>query len=171
MPRPRLRRWVRFQPGVTFFKPAGLRIAQLPEAVLTFGEFEAVRLKDYENMEQVEASKKMRISQPTFNRLLRSARKKIADAIVNGKAIKIEGGNYKMVQMPRGGQGAGFGRGRGAGAGRGQGTGRGPGAGMGFQGPSSACKCMNCGYESQKQRGIPCTQMKCPKCGSLMIRG
>jgi predicted DNA-binding protein (UPF0251 family) len=164
-PRPRLRRCVRFQPGVTFFKPAGLRMAQLPEAVLTFGEFEAVRLKDYENMEQVEASKKMRISQPTFNRLLRSARKKIADAIVNGKAIKIEGGNYKMVQMQGGGQGAGFGRGRGAGAGRGQGS------GAGFQGSSSSCKCVNCGYESQKQRGVPCTQMKCPKCGSMMMRG
>jgi predicted DNA-binding protein (UPF0251 family) len=46
-------------------------------------------------MEETEAAKKMNISQPTFNRLVRQARKRIADAIVHGKAIKIEGGNFK----------------------------------------------------------------------------
>ena len=114
MPRPRIRRWVRFQPGVTFFKPAGVRMAGLPETVLAFDEFEAVRLKDYEGVDQTEAAKKMKISQPTFNRLLKDARKNIADAIVNGKAIRIQGGNYKMVQTP----GRGMGRGAGRGAGR-----------------------------------------------------
>ena len=112
MPRPRLRRLVRFQPGVTFFKPAGVRMASLPEAILSFDEFEAIRLKDYEEKDQTEAAKRMNISQPTFNRLLRDARKKIADAIINGKAIRIQGGNYKMVHPGRG-----FGRGRGMGRG------------------------------------------------------
>ena len=112
MPRPfRLRR-VRFQPGVVHFKPAGVRLAGLQEVVLTMDEFEAIRLKDYENLDQTEAAKKMNISQPTFARLLDTARKKIAQAIVTGKAIRIQGGPFKMVQ-PRGrgiGRGPGMGR-------------------------------------------------------------
>ena len=59
-------------------------------------EYEAVRLKDLEGLEQEECARKMNVSQPTFHRLVLSARKKIADAIINGKAIRIEGGNYKI---------------------------------------------------------------------------
>jgi len=96
MVRPRLCRRVRFQPGVTYFKPRGIPLMELEEVILHVDEYEAVRLKDLEGLEQEEASKKMNISQPTFFRLLDSARKKIADAMVNGKAIKIEGGIYKL---------------------------------------------------------------------------
>jgi len=96
MPRPRLCRSVRFQPETTYFKPAGLRIRELEETVLAVEEFEAVRLKDLEGEEQEMAAEKMGISQPTFHRLLSSARKKLADAIVNGKAIKIQGGNFRI---------------------------------------------------------------------------
>jgi predicted DNA-binding protein (UPF0251 family) len=96
MPRPRLCRRVKFLPETTYFKPAGIPLRKLEEVVLTVDEFEAVRLKDLEGLEQTEASDRMKISQPTFFRLLDSARKKIADAIVNGKAIKIEGGSYKI---------------------------------------------------------------------------
>ena len=98
MPRPRRFRRVRFRPGVTYFKPAGIKMAELEEVALTIEEFEAVRLKDLEEMDQTDAAKKMDISQPTFQRLLKSARKKISDAIINGKAIKIEGGNYKFTR-------------------------------------------------------------------------
>lgn len=98
MPRPRLCRRVGVEPGVTYFKPAGIPIKELEEVVLTVDEFEAIRLKDLEGLEQEAAAKKMNISQPTFFRLLDSARKKIADAIVNGKAIKIEGGKYKLFR-------------------------------------------------------------------------
>jgi len=98
MPRPRLCRRVRFQPGTTYFKPAGARLAHLEENILTVEEFEAIRLNDLLNLDQIEAAKKMNISQPTFHRLLVEARKKVADAIVNGKAIKIEGGNFKFVR-------------------------------------------------------------------------
>ncbi len=97
MSRPRLCRRVGFQPHVTYFKPAGIRMINLEESVLTVDEFEAVRLKDLLGLEQEEAAKKMNISQPTFHRLVLSARKKIADAIVNGKAIRIEGGNFKIA--------------------------------------------------------------------------
>jgi len=97
MPRPRRCRWVEFKPRVNIFKPVGVRIFDLEESVLTVDEFEAVRLKDFERLEQKEAAKRMGISQPTFNRILNSARSKIADALVNCKLIKIEGGDYEMV--------------------------------------------------------------------------
>jgi predicted DNA-binding protein (UPF0251 family) len=108
MPRPRIPRRVWFQPGVTYYKPAGVRMVSLEEIVITVDEFEAIRLKDYEGLDQKEAAKKMGISQPTFQRLYESARKKIADALVNGKALRIEGGPFRMM-----GPGPGRGRGRG----------------------------------------------------------
>ncbi len=101
MSRPRICRRVWFEPDVTYFKPAGIRMAELEESILTVDEFEAVRLKDLLGLEQETAAKKMGISQPTFHRLVLCARKKIADAIVNGKAIKIEGGNFKMVDVSK----------------------------------------------------------------------
>jgi predicted DNA-binding protein (UPF0251 family) len=63
---------------------------------LAVDEFEAIRLKDLEGFEQEIASEKMGISQPTFHRVLESGRKKVADALVKGKAIKIEGGDYVL---------------------------------------------------------------------------
>jgi len=96
MPRPRRCRRIRFMPGVTYFKPAGVRLIDLGEVVLNVDEYEAVRLIDFENIEQSEAGKKMKISQPTLSRLLKGARKKISDALINGKAIRIEGGNYSF---------------------------------------------------------------------------
>jgi len=96
MPRPRLCRRVWLKPDFPYFKPAGVRVIDLEESILTVDEFEAVRLKDLEGLEQEDAAKKMNISQPTFHRLLQSGRKKLADAIVNGKAIKVEGGNFEF---------------------------------------------------------------------------
>jgi predicted DNA-binding protein (UPF0251 family) len=98
MPRPRICRRVWLLPGVTYFKPAGIRMRDLEETVLTVDEVEAIRLKDLEGLDQANAAEKMKISQPTFFRLLDSARKKIADALVNGKAIRIEGGEYKLFK-------------------------------------------------------------------------
>ncbi|MBW3014307.1 DUF134 domain-containing protein [Candidatus Woesearchaeota archaeon] len=112
MPRPRRLRRVLGEPNINYFKPAGVPVRELEEVVLTVDEFEAVRLKDAENLDQEEAAEKMKISQPTFHRLILSARKKIADAIVNGKAIKIEGGHYQMSSRPGSGMGRGMGRGR-----------------------------------------------------------
>ena len=85
MPRPRRFRRVRFQPDVTYFKPKGVEMKNLEESIITIDELEAIRLKDYEGLDQEKAAKKMNISQPTFHRLLLSARKKIADGLVNGK--------------------------------------------------------------------------------------
>jgi len=96
MPRPRIPRMVLAEPNITYFKPVGIPMNRLEQVILTIDEFEAVRLKDYEGLDQINAAKRMKISQPTFQRLLLSARGKIADALSNGKAIRIEGGHYRM---------------------------------------------------------------------------
>ena len=167
MPRPRICRRIRFQPDVTYFKPAGIGLRELEEVVLTFDEHEVVRLIDLEGIEQGKAGKQMKISQPTLSRLLKSARKKIADALINGKSIRIKGGNFKMVQPI--GKGLGLGRGTGRGVGRAV---KGRGRMGGFAaGPGGICKCPKCGYEESQIRGQPCVSKKCPKCGSSMTRG
>jgi predicted DNA-binding protein (UPF0251 family) len=69
-------------------------MTSLESVGLSVDEFEAIRLKDFEGLEQTAAADSMRISQPTFHRVIEAARKKVADALVNGKAIRIEGGEY-----------------------------------------------------------------------------
>ena len=101
MPRPRMIRRVGFQPDITYFKPAGVRMRLLEESILTVDELEAIRLKDLEEKDQTQAAKNMRISQPTFQRIYESARKKIAEALINGKALRIEGGNYSFIGRGR----------------------------------------------------------------------
>lgn len=97
MGRRQLWRKVSSIPQVNYFKPAGIRMAELQESRLLVEEAEAIRLKDLEGLEQEECAEKMNISRSTFSRLLDSARQKIADALLNGKAIRIEGGNFEMA--------------------------------------------------------------------------
>jgi len=97
MPRPRRFRWVRAQPNSTYFKPRGVPLAALEEAVLTVDEHEAIRLADLEGLQQEEAAERMNVSRATFGRIVASARRKIADALMNAKAIKIEGGDFVMA--------------------------------------------------------------------------
>ncbi len=96
MPRPRCRRTVGYLPSVTYFKPAGVRISDLDEVLIGHDELEAIRLKDLVGLPQEDAAKEMNVSQPTFHRLILSAHKKLADAVVSGKALKIEGGNINI---------------------------------------------------------------------------
>ena len=98
MARPSKCRRVAFLPNVTYYKPAGIPLKDLQEVGLTIEEAEALRLKDLEGMEQEQGAEKMNISRPTFQRILTGARKKLADALLNGKAIKIEGGNFQIAQ-------------------------------------------------------------------------
>lgn len=90
MPRPQKRRRVMGRPNSSYFKPAGVRMVNLVETNLSLPEFEAIRLIDFEKISQAEAGNKMQVSQSTLSRILTSGRRKIADAIINGKAIKIE---------------------------------------------------------------------------------
>ncbi|MBU0722352.1 DUF134 domain-containing protein [Patescibacteria group bacterium] len=89
MPRPRLCRKISFNPNITYFKPQGVPMRELEIVELTTEEMEAYRLRHINDMEQQEAAEKMHTSQSTYQRILYSAYKKIADALVNGKAIKI----------------------------------------------------------------------------------
>ncbi len=85
-------------PEVTYFKPAGIPYRTLEEVSLSVEEAEAIRLKDLEGLEQGESAKRMNISRPTFHRVLVAARGKLADALLNGKAIRIEGGNFELAK-------------------------------------------------------------------------
>ena len=90
MVRPIKPRRVLFNPGVTYFKPRAVSLMELEEVSLSADELETIRLCDFKDMSQIEAAKKMKISQSTLSRILISAHKKIAEALVEGKAIKIE---------------------------------------------------------------------------------
>ncbi|MEM0161362.1 MAG: DUF134 domain-containing protein [Thermoplasmata archaeon] len=100
MPRPRRFRQVNRLPDTDYFVPANMRNSSMNEIVISVEEYEAIRLKDLMQMDQTEAAALMGISQATFHRLLSEARKKVAEAIVNGKAIRIYGGTYKMKNNP-----------------------------------------------------------------------
>ena len=98
MPRPPKWRRVGALPPVTHFKPVGIPLHMLDAVQLSVEEAEAIRLRDLEGLEQEACAERMRVSRPTFHRVLASARSKLADALVNGKAIRIEGGNFEMAE-------------------------------------------------------------------------
>ena len=92
MPRPCCRRYVGCRPETVFFKPAGVPIHALEVVTLTLDEVEALRLADLDGLYQEQAAKQMRISRPTFARIVEEARRKTADALIHGKALRFEGG-------------------------------------------------------------------------------
>ena len=99
MARPKQCRRVGSTPQSDYFKPRGIPLSMLEEVVLTVDEFEAVRLADLEGLYQEQAAEKMNVSRQTFGRIIESAHKKVADALVKGKALKIEGGKFEMASM------------------------------------------------------------------------
>jgi predicted DNA-binding protein (UPF0251 family) len=123
MPRPRNCRRIGCMPQANYYKPRGIPLSALQHINLTYDELEAIRLADLEELYQEKAAEKMNISRQTFGRIIESAHKKIADALVNGKAMSIEGGIIEMDnaaasdgphQFRRGrGRGGRFGRGHG----------------------------------------------------------
>ena len=152
MVRPRKIKFVNFEPDITYFKPLAVPLNQLKEVELTVDELETLRLSDVEKLSQIDAAEKMHIHQSTFQRTLVRAREKLTDALVNGKAIKIHGGDYKTEPVR-------------------QGRGRGRMSGQFAAGPNGICICTKCNYETAHIRGKPCNQRKCPKCGLPLTRG
>jgi len=135
---------------VTYFKPRAVPLSELKEVELTLDELETLRLSNTKNLSQEDGAERMGIHQSTFHRTLTRAREKVTDALVNGKAIKIQGGDSMPAR-----------------------DGTGPavqGRGQGFGGPET-CKCPKCGKEVPHVRGQPCTKQKCPNCGTNMVRG
>ena len=104
MPRPRINRRIGQQPPVRFYKPQGIPLGQLRGVTLTIDGLEALRLADAEGLDHEQAAELMGISRPTFSRLLAEARRIVAKGLVNGWAIRIEGGNYEFAgdSMPCG---------------------------------------------------------------------
>jgi predicted DNA-binding protein (UPF0251 family) len=101
MVRPIKDRLVAFNPDVSYFKPRGIPLMELEEVVLKVDECEAIRLADLMNLSHEEAGKQMGVSRATFGRIVQRARKSVADAVINGKAIRIEGGQYRLVDDVR----------------------------------------------------------------------
>jgi uncharacterized protein len=97
--RPRKPRRVSFLPGVTYFKPQGIPLRFLEEVQLSIDELEALRLKDLDGLEQEAAAGEMNISRQTFQRILEDAHRKVAESLVQGKALRIEGGDYEVAPV------------------------------------------------------------------------
>jgi predicted DNA-binding protein (UPF0251 family)/DNA-directed RNA polymerase subunit RPC12/RpoP len=160
---------------------------------VTMDEIEAIRLKDYQDLKQGKAAEIMDVSQPTFHRILNLARGKVAKAIIEGKMIKIKGGDFvadnerykckscsfewyspekEYEKCPDCGSEYIYkistAEEAQTPAGQpGMGRRRGFGGGMGA-GQPRVCKCPNCGYESPKIPGVPCRNTKCPECGTQL---
>ncbi len=98
--RPKKYRIVRKDPKIMRFSPRG-RPGRPDEINLNMDEFEAIRLADYLGLKQIEAAKSMRVSQQTFSRILRKARKTLSDAFINGKIIRIQGGYYAISSQEK----------------------------------------------------------------------
>ena len=195
MVRPKRFRRIFMEPQISCFGPDSEENTELDNPIqIKLDEFEAVRLRDYKNITQHKAAGIMDVSQPTFHRILNSAHEKIAKAIIEGKNIKIEGGDYVIDKKRYKCKTCGFewhSPGKEyekcpdcesgdismvsvdeeiqkppvkTGFGRRRGQGNG---GMGAGSPR-VCKCTNCGYETEKTPGFPCRNIKCPECGTLL---
>jgi predicted DNA-binding protein (UPF0251 family) len=119
MPRPKKPRFVSAYPAISAFVPQGMRVSG--EVLMSVEELEAIRLSDFEHLDQETAADLMAVSRHTYGRILANARRIVADALVTGKVLRVEGGNYEFRGMQRRRRGRG-GRGRG---------GRGPGKAKG----------------------------------------
>lgn len=101
MVRPQKSRRVAFNPEISYFKPRGIPMFDLEEVRLTVDQREAIRLSDLQGMSHEEAGGHMGVSRATFGRIIQQARKAVADALINGKAINVEGGCYRIVNKVR----------------------------------------------------------------------
>lgn len=124
MPRPKRPRCIVSRPVTRGFIPDGS--PEAGEVILSLEEFEAIRVIDFEGMDQTQAAAMMNVSRQTFGRILRSARFNLSKALVTGQRLKVKGGCYELSgQRPFRGHGRGKGQGRGRGRGLGNGKGRG----------------------------------------------
>ena len=188
MPRPRIFRRISEEPLTRCFKPENDNIESLKPITITLDEFEAIRLRDYHNIQQIRSAEIMEISQPTFHRTLTSARKKIAKALIEGNTLIIVGDDIITDKKRYKCNSCGFEwlskekeyekcldcqsedivkledeeiiiKTEPSLLERKSFGGQGMGAG-----PPRVCKCPNCGYESPKTRAVPCKNTICPKC-------
>jgi uncharacterized protein len=166
MVRPRKSKMVSFEHQLRHFKPVDFKEGCFEEIALTVDELEAMRLSFLENLSQIEAADCMDVHQSTFQRTLKRALEKVTEALVYGKSLKIEGGNYKMP----GGDGSGP-EGKGPGVDRIQGGRKRCGNRVGGPGGhKGTCICPECGHEVPHKPGVSCIEVECEKCGTSMVR-
>jgi predicted DNA-binding protein (UPF0251 family) len=101
MPRPFKEKTVQKLPPISDFKPAGVPLREMESIILTIEEMEAIRLADVEKLSQVSAAEQMGVSGSTFNRVLMRAHQKVGTALWQGKALRIEGGNFRVTHNCR----------------------------------------------------------------------
>ncbi len=97
MARPKSCRRVSSRPESDYFKPRGIPLTMLEDVVLHIDEFEALKLADLDGLYQEQAAEKMNVSRQTFGRIIEAAHRKVAEALVEGKALKIEGSKFATV--------------------------------------------------------------------------
>jgi predicted DNA-binding protein (UPF0251 family) len=102
MPRPRKRRFVQGRPIVNAFIPDSVPPWGREEVILPIEGLEAIRLNDFQGLDQERAAEMMNVSRQTFGRILAEARVIVADALVTGKILRIEGGHFDMPPRGRG---------------------------------------------------------------------
>jgi len=158
--RRKILRRIGFTPEITYFKPAGVPLRELQEEILSLDEVETIRLSDLEDLNQEEAAQKMGISRITYLRILHSAHNKIAKSLIYGKAIQMRGGDVIMPNFDGTGP-----RGQGSQTGRIQGLDQKQGQGLGG---TRECVCPKCGEKVPHRRGVPCSEIKCPKCDASL---
>ncbi len=127
-------------PKITCFMPEGVALDGMQGIVLTVDELEAIRLADKEGLYHADAAVKMNVSRPTFGRILESARKKVAEALVDGKKICIHGGVIRSL------------------------------CGTLATDRPDICVCPECTAELPHKKGEPCRESACPHCGALLKR-
>ena len=127
-------------PKFTCFKPDGVKPKNLNSILLTFDELEAIRLADKEGLYQAAAAMKMNVSRPTFGRILEAAHKKVAEALVDGKQLCIQGGVFRSLcdNIP--------------------------------SDRIESCSCPECDMELPHLKGETCREICCPHCGAALIR-
>ena len=127
-------------PKVTCFKPEGVPHHELESILMTIDELEAIRLADKEDLYQADAAVEMNVSRATFGRILEAAHKKVAEAIVDGKQLCIQGGVFRSLcdSVP---------------------TER-----------PDICICPECGFELPHLKGEPCRETSCPHCKASLKR-
>ncbi len=99
MPRPRKYRRLLHEPHPAIYKPVGVPLRSLECTTLLHEELEALRLADLEGRYQEDAAEQMAISRSTFQRILTEGRRKVAQALVTGAALQIEGGTFRVVAV------------------------------------------------------------------------
>jgi predicted DNA-binding protein (UPF0251 family)/DNA-directed RNA polymerase subunit RPC12/RpoP len=96
MAKPKKDRRVQYPPSVVYFKPQGIPMVRLEQETLSVDEYEAIRLVDKDGLDQQQAAERMGISRATCARIVENAHRKVATALTEGKAIRIEGGNVEL---------------------------------------------------------------------------